>query len=598
MKSSIIENVQQAEKLLKVHNIDLNNPDYQKFKSLLVTNNNVGYLGFITKLLLNNSNFFSYNTAEEIYKFLVDNKNVLTSLPKQLNNYESVDELKTDIASIAKRQSLKQFLDKITNKFVKEQLPNNIDEDLLNNLEYFNRLNKADQQEFLRKVNKFDDIEDFKDSLSEFVEDMKIGFKYDIVLNKINSMSKDEIKLLYSKNNIILARILKYAASKELGSKSWCIVGDENMFDSYTENGKNYQYFLFNFNPEIEPHLKMIAFTMDAENNVTASHDRYDRQFSKPINYLENIGIKSKVVEINSRERYETSLTSAVSNVLKNNNFKKNVDADNKIYNDKIFNNSVYNYEGVPAAIFLQQLNNVSSETNLDVLFDYFQNIEITVQRYRENIGTEKINVIPIALHNIYNISQINFDILKNSGVRLAINSDKIIKLLEKVYLSNIKLLPETKHAILHFLKDNDVDILKLSQRKKQNQMSDMEYGMLIKRGENLKPLIQNKLAAIRRGENVSLTSSEVKYAIDNGFEGIIKKYYTNMLPYFMENQLDYDDMNIYKKLNMLDKISDVIYKKGNMYGRDSLNSIEDSIYQYHKQLQEHLTKFNKLIKY
>jgi hypothetical protein len=65
-----------------------------------------------------------------------------------------------------------------------------------------------------------------------------------------------------------------------------------------------------------------------------------------------------------------------------------------------------------------------------------------------------------------------------------------------------------------------------------------------------------------------------------------------------MENQLDYDDMNIYKKLNMLDKISDVIYKKGNMYGRDSLNSIEDSIYQYHKQLQEHLTKFNKLIKY
>jgi hypothetical protein len=43
---------------------------------------------------------------------------------------------------------------------------------------------------------------------------------------------------------------------------------------------------------------------------------------------------------------------------------------------------------------------------------------------------------------------------------------------------------------------------------------------------------------------------------------------------------LDYDDMRIYQKLGMIKDITDVIIKKGDMYGINTLNSIETSMYQ------------------
>jgi hypothetical protein len=75
------------------------------------------------------------------------------------------------------------------------------------------------------------------------------------------------------------------------------------------------------------------------------------------------------------------------------------------------------------------------------------------------------------------------------------------------------------------------------------------------------------------------MSISEINYAIDNGYRDVILKYYTNMLPSFADQQLSYDNLNVYKKLNLLDQISKIIYKKGNMYGLDALNSIERSLY-------------------
>ena len=97
----------------------------------------------------------------------------------------------------------------------------------------------------------------------------------------------------------------------------------------------------------------------------------------------------------------------------------------------------------------------------------------------------------------------------------------------------------------MRFLKGNGVDILKLSQQNKSKKSQDLtsaEFAMLSKQGENLKPNIQNKLAAIRRGEDVSMNISEINYAIENGFVNTIKKYYQSMLPGFADNQFSYED--------------------------------------------------------
>ena len=152
---------------------------------------------------------------------------------------------------------------------------------------------------------------------------------------------------------------------------------------------------------------------------------------------------------------------------------------------------------------------------------------------------------------------------------------------MKKVYVSNFAINKDTKVAIMRFLKGNGVDILKLSQQNKSKKSQDLtsaEFAMLSKQGENLKPNIQNKLAAIRRGEDVSMNISEINYAIENGFVNTIKKYYQSMLPGFADNQFSYVDLQVYQKLGMLDKAGDVLVKKANIYGDDVLNSIEKSV--------------------
>jgi hypothetical protein len=203
-----------------------------------------------------------------------------------------------------------------------------------------------------------------------------------------------------------------------------------------------------------------------------------------------------------------------------------------------------------------------------NILVDAFDNYD-NINKYLERIN------------EMYH----NYDYENNSNITYKIPSvHELITIANKVYKSNIKLSQNSKVSILHFLKDHGEDVLDLSKQaksKKGEDLSDMEFAMLKNKGENLKPIIQNKLAAIRRGEDVTMNTAEINYAIDNGLKKIIYTYYKNSLPDYSENQLDYEDMQIYKKLGLFDELLNVIYRKGKMYGEDSLNSIEKSIYDY-----------------
>ena len=48
-ESIILENAAQAEKVLKMNDVPLDDPDYLEFKQKISQNNNIGYLGFIVK---------------------------------------------------------------------------------------------------------------------------------------------------------------------------------------------------------------------------------------------------------------------------------------------------------------------------------------------------------------------------------------------------------------------------------------------------------------------------------------------------------------------------------------------------------------------
>ena len=143
----ITENVQQAEKVLKSKGVRLDDPNYIDFKNHLIKNNNVGYLGLITKMSADNGRFFKH-TAADLYDAIINYKSYLPQLPKPLMQYDYANELFTDIQKIIDKNLIKKISNKLTNKILKQQLPNyklETGEDL----KYFLNIDPSDQKEFL-----------------------------------------------------------------------------------------------------------------------------------------------------------------------------------------------------------------------------------------------------------------------------------------------------------------------------------------------------------------------------------------------------------------------------------------------------------------
>lgn len=570
IKQPLLEDVKLSVKLLNDNNIPLDDPNYLEAKEFLLKKNSIGYLGPVVKLAINSRMKF-INVAQ----YVMDNKEFISALKTPILSYENIDGLDDSIEKIKTNRKVKKLTNKLTNKYLIGLLLGQEDftSGEINNIEFFLEIPSPSQKEFLSKSDKYDNLKQFYNDLEEFIQNYSEGFTYDRVSSLIERMDNDEIKLLYNKNNLILAWIRKYSASSKIGSKSWCIVGDEYQFNNYTENGKNKQYFLFNFNDDVKSNEKMIAFTLKDNNEVRASHDRYDVGFSEIKNYLTSIGILEKVYLINSRLRAEDASNFGLGmdeygapRLWLNKKFK--------FGSDEFYYVKSYEYDDN-----LKQLVSEIKDILSSKLFKYNDNIDLLVDKYQ--------------YYPVYNNNNEGGGWKKHSSINLIrtltdednwSDGEKgtMIKFFKKLYMSSLKLNDDSKFAITHLLKDNGIDIVKLSKLKKDKSNQDLsgyEFNDLTRRGVDLKPIIQNKLSAIRRGEDVNLTSTEVNFAIDNGYRNIIEKYYKNMVPSFGTNQLSYEDLQIYNKLGMLPEIEKVIKSKVNNYGVETLNSIEKSVY-------------------
>lgn len=598
----ISEDVKLAEKLLKQNNIPLDAPEYLKLRDYL-GQKNVGFLGQIVRLSLSSNNLeFGLRIAE----YIIENKELIRSLPNQLSSYATFDDLYYSVEALKNSRIVKKVVNMLTNKKLGQLLlDDSPEENNVRLLDKFINLDSSDRKEFLVKTDKYRTVDEFYDKLGVFMDDIH-NFNFKTVLSVINEMSNDEIIVLYSSNNMILARIKKYSASSMIGSKSWCIVGDEYQFDNYTRNGENYQYFFFNFDIDVNANERMIAFTMDKDNNITACYDRYDKFFNNVISYLDSIGIKSKIFEINSRQRQLDKLSGMDSKLKKGQQinfltYAKKIDKiGGKEYPVKRFPSGYKDNLKLLSRKLLEFLfsKDVKGKNHLDIHIDKFEDVPITVYDwdYSKVIGSDSINIVAYTLNNFDKVNDDNYEYEltywfsgsedKYHDKTMVYSKEDLVEIIKRVYLSNIKMTRETKLSMLNFLKNNGIDLLKLNQLKKSKTNQDLtpsEFGLLANRGEDMKASIQNKLSGLRRGEDVNLNPTEIKYAIDNGFRSIIEKYYKEMIPSFGENQLSYDDLNIYKMLGLLDDVVKVITSKANNYGIETLNSIEKSLYDMNK---------------
>jgi hypothetical protein len=598
-KYVINEDVKLAEKILRATGYQPTDEWYVDLKNDLLKNNKLGYIGIILKLSAMSDGRLSKRWVYRLTEFFKEESDILKFLPKNVFQYDNYDIFLKDADITKFRMVFKKLLNKLTSDVIKGEIkeymygPEVEDRsrhtrdviDIINNM--FN-LPSSSQKEFFTISDKFKSFDELMIEMSAFVKNY-IG-TFDGMMDKIKTVGDEHLRVLMSDENLghILVRVLDYKGSESIGSTSWCIVSSKDQFESYVGNN-NYQYFFFNFGVGIPAKLKMLAFTMDPNGEISYSHDRYNSQFENTVKYLKSIGVNDKILKINSRERAIRTLDrfSKTNDRLHGSNYEYE--------NINIESNFTYSLEVLGTILSMIQNENYVNN-NIDILAKHLESFPayVKVQEKDEN-GIYHSKTIKSTINGFQYVSS-KFDYHEKDEYR-QINTHsrdwsimfgkemkkKVIDFFIKVYNSNFKKNEITNYSILGYLKNQGYNTDEMVYNKKiksGEDLSDTIFSATAKSGKNLKPIIQNKMSSLRRGEDVNLSYSETMYAIENGFEPFIKKYYTNGLNNYLNDRLDYDDMRVYQKLGMIKDITDVIIKKGDMYGINTLNSIETSMYQ------------------
>ena len=599
-KYVINEDVKLAEKMLRATGYQPTDEWYVDLKNDLLKNNKLGYIGIILKLSAMSDGRLSKRWVYRLTEFFKEESDILKFLPKNVFQYDNYEIFLKDADITKFRMVFKKLLNKLTSDVIKGEIKEYMygpevedrsshTRDVINIIDNMFNLPSSSQKEFFTISDKFKSFDELMIEMSAFVKNY-IG-TFDGMMDKIKTVGDEHLRVLMSDENLgyILVRVLDYMGSESIGSTSWCIVSSKDQFESYVGNKSNYQYFFFNFGTGIRANLKMLAFTMDQNGEISYSHDRYNAEFENPVKYLKSIGVNDKIIKINSRERAIRTLDrfSKTNDRLHNSNYEYE--------NINIESNFTYSLEVLGTILSMIQNENYVNN-NIDILAKHLESFPayVKVQEKDEN-GIYHSKTIKSTINGFQYVAS-KFDYHEKDGYR-QINTHsrdwsimfgkemkkKVIDFFIKVYNSNFKKNEITNYSILGYLKNQGYNTDEMVYNKKiksGEDLSDTIFSATAKSGKNLKPIIQNKMSSLRKGEDVNLSYSETMYAIENGFEPFIKKYYTNGLNNYLNDQLDYDDMRVYQKLGMIRDITDVIIKKGDMYGINTLNSIETSMYQ------------------
>ena len=640
------ENVNQAEKLLKTYNIPFDNPEYIEFKNTLLKNNNIGYLGplinmaQVNKELINDSTEL-FKKLNEVYGLMLQNKNLLNNLPKKIHEYTSYYNLIQDINELERKSVLKKFTNLIVDKNLKFEI-NSLGGDGSSNwktgfyddiIYYFKNIDNTPQSKmFTKKINKYKDINDIFDFLNTIVTFHKKGFFYEKYVKKGNGKN---IKLVYrdDKNERLLFIVTDSEGIREIGSPSWCI-NSEDAFNNYNSNDKIQYVFLDFTSPDIK--YSVIGFTMNDENEVSASHLLDDTHINDVTSYLKNIGVLYKFKSINkeiviikkNNEKYvnlkstnyddkENYMTYYQNILIFFNINTNNVDYDYPNFHfietiesgydsrghylpclDKE-NNSFKGWNYLTKTriqdqysirieyvkkIFISWINEDLSEiktinlfiTRLTHLLDIFKKFKIPIIKntdYYDDYNNPLFRFSHFITVNLFD----NDDLLKIDG---SSDKDLINTSLIKVFTRYVNLDEITYNWFIKKLmvlnpKEKVFEIIKQRKNKTSEEYTPVEFHN-IKNTTNLKSKLLNKIQKSRREGAIDLTSQEVTYGIQNGLKLLLVNLYKQLLPYFSENDLDYEHATIYKILGMEKDIFEVIKNKKDY---TSLNSIEQSIF-------------------
>jgi len=490
----LFENFNQANSILTKLGKDQTDENFQKINSFVKTK---GYIGLFTKLFFIDN--IPLNRLEHLSMRLDRLKMILPQLKqisgKNVDEYinlkdekiSTIEKLEDDLTRLEEDQAKKKIYNELPKSW-KEELLNTTDE----KRKTFDNLSKSlgnstEYKNLFRKLARLNNIDQLISEMEELLDKIKGGLDYDSIKKKIEEIDEEEglAYIVYDRNNILVAHINEYKASKLLGSESWCISSDQEYWNQYVNDEdsdgflQNDIYFIWDFNKKSSDDNHQIG-TVRRYKGFGATHDMKDNSIDiKTLPYFKDIEFSLETTIDSSR------IEEALNNMEPNDDnisffirfgepehLKEFFDDDyesNRYFigsNINTFLSYAIDYENIPNLIYL-----------LDFIIKYDLNFDEAKLVY-SNYNNEKIiNILIDKINEKYSGDEGYGDqiylsalIKKNDDSKYDFKIDEILNKLHRKYpdikLYYIPFIPNLNfiHSLQKYKLDNSIKIRKFEE--------------------------------------------------------------------------------------------------------------------------------------
>ena len=271
------ENIQQAKTILKELDLDPDKEtDFKEItKSLERLPNLIGkFVEFQYK------DKAPKEDVKRVMTWIITNRDLVSKLPKNILQYDHIEELEDDIKELTRLQKINKFY-KSLYASMRAQV-DKLDKDKrkeFNDLALaYMELPEAEQKQFtpLKYFERNNiSITDFIKSLSSFLDKSEVNEDKKNVLDKIEKYG-DRVEILYNMNNVLVIETENFEAVKNLGAQSWCIVygGDGYRNSYFGPETNNTQLIIFNFNLPSTAANSMFGVTIKPTMEIIGCQDK------------------------------------------------------------------------------------------------------------------------------------------------------------------------------------------------------------------------------------------------------------------------------------------------------------------------------------
>ena len=266
----LTENIKQAKEYIK--KLGIKNPDdepiFAHIKNKLQSLPNL--IGHFVKLAFTDENAMA-QTLDDIMDWIVNNRALIGQLPKNINQYNTIEELEDDIHHLKQNSQIKKFYNNLYSSMRKA-----VDELDEENKKKFDELAleyvalPEETKKLFTPLKYFEanniSIEDFIIALEKFINKETINDDKKAVLEKLKNY-EGKYKIPYNENDVLVVQSNNQELVCDIGSQNWCIVYSPDTYAKsyFGPETTNTQYIVFNFNLPSSAANSMFGITIDED---------------------------------------------------------------------------------------------------------------------------------------------------------------------------------------------------------------------------------------------------------------------------------------------------------------------------------------------